>query len=253
MGFWGKLIGGVTGFAVGGPIGAFVGAMAGHAYDSLTEGMDFSPFPRIEGPEVGTTTKQAAFSVAVVVLAAKMAKADGAVSRKEIDAFKEIFRISPEDVSTVARIFDTARSDAEGYEPYARQVGSLFKGEPQVLEELLAGLFHVARADGSLTREEDLYLRNVARLMGLDTATFERVRATYHGGDSEPDAYQVLGVARTASSEEIKKVYRQLIRENHPDTLIAKGMPQEFIDVANERMASINAAYDRIEKARGLK
>lgn len=253
MSIWGKIIGGMAGFAVGGPLGALLGAAAGHAYDSRKLGAEAEPDATMSAPRIGQQdARQMAFSVAVIALGAKMAKVDGAVSRAEVNAFKEAFHIRPQDVKAVARIFDAAKRDAGGFAPYARQVATLFRHDPAVLEELLAGLFHIARADGEISPAELGYLRDVAGLFGLDTAAFARVRAAFTGSQVR-DAYAVLGVARDAANEDIKKAYRRLIRENHPDALIAKGMPEEFVAVANQRMAAINAAYDQIERERGLK
>jgi DnaJ like chaperone protein len=246
MSIWGKVIGGVAGFALGGPLGALIGAVAGHAVDRI----------RAEGAEIvtaaGSGAKQMAFTVAVIVLGAKMAKVDGVVSRAEIDAFKEAFHIPPEEIANVGRIFDLAKRDARGFEPYARQVAWTFRDEPAVLEELLAGLFHVARADAAIHPAELAYLRDVSNIFGLDAHAFERVRAIFMG-PAEPDPYEILGVNRDAGDEEIKRAYRKLIRENHPDVLVAQGMPQEFIDLANQKMAAINAAYDNIERQRSIR
>ncbi len=245
MSIWGKVIGGVAGFALGGPLGALIGAVAGHAVDKI----------RAEGATDAVTAaagaRQVAFTVAVIALGAKLAKADGAVSRAEVEAFKEVFHIPPQEVKNVGRIYDMAKRDARGFEPYAEQVAWMFRNEPAVLEELLAGLFHIARADGDVTQAELDYLRRVAGIFGLDGPAFERVRAMFMG-PAEPDPFEILGVSRDASTEEIKRAYRKLIRETHPDTLVAQGLPKEFIDLANERMAAINAAYDRIEKQRGM-
>ena len=252
MSIWGKVIGGVAGFALGGPLGALLGGIAGHAVDKIREAaapdLD-EDTEKLSGP---SGAKQMAFTVGVIVLGAKMAKADGTVSRAEIEAFKEVFQIPPEEVKNVGRIFDMAKKDASGFEPYAKQVAWLFRNEPAVLEELLGGLFHIARADGDIHPAELDYLRKVAGIFGLDARAFERVRAAFMGAE-DADPYAIIGVNRDASNDEIKKVYRRLIRENHPDTLIAQGMPQEFVDVANERMAAINAAYDQIEKHRGMR
>ena len=260
MSIWGKIIGGVAGFAAGGPLGALLGAVAGHAVDKMrTDSVAELPPPESLGRDaglaggLGQAAKQMAFSVAVIVLGAKMAKVDGVVSRAEINAFKEVFRVPPQDMKGVARIFDAARRDAAGFEPYARQVAMLFRREPAVLEGLLAGLVHIARADGELTPAEQDYLGRVADIFGLDATAFERARASFGGGGAVGDPYQVLGVAPGESDEAVKSAYRRLIRENHPDALIAKGMPREFIEVANDKMAAINAAYDQIAKARGLK
>ena len=248
MSIWGKVIGGVAGFSLGGPLGALMGAVAGHAYDKMkAEGA---------GPGVNDTqTRQVAFTTAIIVLSAKMAKADGRVTRDEVDAFKELFNISANEMKNVGKLFDEAKKDASGFEPYAEQIAMMFAHEPAVLEELMGGLFHIARADGVVHPEELKFLRKTALIFGFTEAQFDRLKAIHIGAgeDVEQDPYQVLGLTRKASDDEIKKAYRKLIRENHPDTLIAKGMPQEFVDVANEKMAAINAAYDLIEKERGLK
>lgn len=250
MSIWGKIIGGVAGFALGGPLGALIGAVAGHAVDKIREETQTNLSVEVEEP--GQGTRQVAFTVAVIVLGAKMAKADGAVTRAEVDAFKEVFHIPPHEVKNVGRIFDMAKKDAGGFEPYARQVGWMFRNEPAVLEELLSGLFHIAKADGDVHPAELSYLRRVSDMFGLNAQAFERVRAMFMAS-AEPDPYDVLGVRRDASNDDIKRAYRALIHENHPDKLVAQGLPQEFIDLANERMAIINASYDKIEKQRGLR
>jgi DnaJ like chaperone protein len=193
-----------------------------------------------------------AFSVAVVVLGAKLAKVDGAVNRAEINAFKDVFRVPRHDAEIVGRIFDAAKRDATGFEPYAQQVGILFRREQAMLEDLLASLFFVARADGEINPAEIAFLRRVGDLFGLDAQAFDRVRAIFVRPEAA-DPYGVLGLNRRASDEEVKKTYRRLIREHHPDTLIAKGLPKNFIEVANQKMAAINAAYDQIERERGLR
>ncbi len=248
MSIWGKVIGGFAGFAMGGPLGAILGTAAGHAYDKMKAG----EAGRIDA----TTTRQVAFTTAVIVLSAKMAKADGQVTREEISAFKELFDIPPDEMKNVGRVFDEAKKDAEGFEPYAEQIAEMFAHQPAVMEELIGGLFHIARADGYVHPEELRFLRKTALIFGFSEFQFDRLKAIHmgeDGGDGGTDPYQVLGLSRDASDGDIKKTYRKLIRENHPDTLIAQGMPQEFIDVANEKMAAINAAYDRVEKERGLK
>ncbi len=244
MSIWGKVIGGVAGFAMGGPLGAILGTAAGHAYDKMKAG----EAGRIED----NTTRQVAFTTAVIVLSAKMAKADGRVTSDEISAFKELFDIPPDEMKNVGDLFNEAKKDAEGFEPYAEQIAMMFADQPAVMEDLLGGLFHIARADGYVHPEELKFLRKTALIFGFTELEFERLK-TIHMGADVADSYQVLGLTPKASDEAVKKTYRDLIRENHPDTLIAKGMPQEFIDVANEKMAAINAAYDLVEKERGLK
>jgi DnaJ like chaperone protein len=195
--------------------------------------------------------KQVAFTAGVIVLAAKMAKADGVVSEEEIQAFRKTFHpILRDEVkeAEVARVFNIAKKDSEGFEPYAQQLAEMFKGNPAVLEELLNCLFLIAKADNVYHPKENEYLESVAEIFGLSEAAFRRIRAA-HGVD-KPDPYEILGVPRDISDGELKTKYRELVRAHHPDTLIAQGVPQEFVDTANEKLAVINDAYDRIEKER---
>jgi DnaJ like chaperone protein len=249
MSIWGKIIGGAGGFALGGPLGGLMGAVAGHAYDKMKDG-------EIDSIAGDTGAQQIAFTAAIIVLSAKMAKADGQVTREEVDAFKRLFNIPPDEMKNVGRLFDEAKQDARGFEPYAEQIAMLFAHEPMVLEELLGALFHIARADGFFHPEENNLLRKTALIFGFSEYQYERLKAIHMGevgrDEKASDPYQILGLERDVSDATIKKTYRKLIRENHPDTLIARGMPQEFIDVANEKMAAINAAYDLVEKERGL-
>lgn len=245
MSIWGKIIGGTTGFALGGPLGALFGVLAGHAVDRMSVQGEFRETP--EGPEV----KQVAFTIAVVALGAKMAKADGVVTRDEVDAFKEVFKIPPEEAKNVARFFDQAKKDSIGFEPYARQIAGMFRHQPAVLEELLDCLFHIARADGVYHPGEKKFLGSVADIFGFEEATFRRIEARNMGPD-KADPYTVLGVTREQSDAQIKSAYRTLIKEHHPDKLVAQGMPAEVVELANEKLATINDAYDKIEKERGM-
>ncbi len=244
MSIWGKIIGGAAGFALGGPIGALLGVAAGHVVDRARRA------PGRVGRDP-MAAKRIAFTVALIALGAKMAKADGVVTRDEIEAFKRAFRIPPEEAAQVGKIFNEARREATGFEPYAEQIAQLFRHNQVVLEGLIDGLFHIALADDVLHKAELEFLRAVAAIFGMDEHRFESIRARHMTG-READPYEVLGVASEASDEEIKKVYYELTREHHPDRLIAQGMPQEFIDVATEKMAAINGAYDRIQRQRGL-
>jgi DnaJ like chaperone protein len=243
MSIWGKILGGAAGFALGGPLGALIGGLAGHAVDRMREGR----------PEEADedATKRIAFTIGVIVLGAKMAKADGRVTRDEVAAFKQVFRIPAEEAKNVGRLFNQARRDARGFEPYARQLGGMFRRNPAVLEELLAGLFHIAGADGQVTDDELAYLRAVAGCFGFDEAAWDRIRAAHLGADAS-DPYAILGIARDADEAAIKAAYRKQVRENHPDRLIAQGLPQEFIDLANEKLATLNGAYERIRQQRGI-
>lgn len=244
MSVWGKVFGAAAGLAVGGPLGALLGAVAGHyALDRDSEGS--------EGFDERGDTGKVAFTIAVIALGAKMAKADGVVSREEVDAFKEVFDIPPGEMANVARVFDMARQDVAGYEQYARQIANMFKQQPRVLEDLVDGLFHIAKADGVFHPNEEEYLRSVAEIFGFTEDDWTRIRASHIGPDAA-DPYIILGVSHNMADDDIKKAYRQLVRENHPDKLIADGMPEEFVAVANEKIATINDAYDRIAKQRGM-
>jgi DnaJ like chaperone protein len=256
MSIWGLIIGGAAGLvALGGPLGVLLGAAAGHAVgrwrrrDRDGAAVEGTAADDIGDPRIAT--KQVAFTMAAIALGAKMAKVDGVVSRAEVDAFKQVFHVPPEEMGNVGRIFDLARKSPLGFEAYARQVAHMFRRQPYVLEELLDGLFHIAMADGGVRGEEIEYLRAVAAIFGFDDADFARIRASHLGPD-EGDPYAVLGVDHDAPNEEIKAAYRKLVRDNHPDRLIAKGMPKEFIDVATDKLATINAAYEKIAGARGI-
>ncbi len=192
------------------------------------------------------------FTIAVIALSAKMAKADGIVTDDEIEAFERLFRVHPDEAANVRRVFDLARRDTAGYETYARQIARLFAGNPALLEDILDGLFEIAKADGVLHPGELALLERVAEIFGFAPNEFRRIRASHFAPDAA-DPYVVLGVAYDASDEEIHRTYRRLVRENHPDSLIGRGVPPEFVRLATDKLAAINVAYDRIEAERGLK
>jgi DnaJ like chaperone protein len=247
MNIWGKILGGAAGFALGGPLGALLGAVAGHAVDRLA----VQPAARASEADERAATRQIAFTIGIIVLGAKMAKADGVVSRSEIAAFKQVFTVPADQEANVGRIFDQARRDARGFEPYAQQVARLFHRKSRILEELLDGLFHIAKADGRVSEHEIVFLRGVAEIFGFDAADFARIRESHLGPDAA-DPYNILGVTRAQDNAAIKAAYRRLVRDSHPDRLIAKGLPEEAIAIANARLATINAAYDRVCKERGI-
>lgn len=258
MSIFGKIIGGAAGFALGGPLGALFGALAGHAVDRQVEGEGLAiagpsgPRPgAASGGDDRAATKQIAFTIAVIALGAKMAKADGQVSRSEVAAFKQVFQVPQSETTNVARVFDLAKRDARGFEPYAKQIARMFRKDHPVLEELLDGLFHIARADGQIHDAELSYLAEVARIFGFTEADFVRVREANLGPD-KADPYTILGVNREMTNDAIRAAWRKLVRDNHPDRLMAQGLPEEFVAMANQKLATINAAYDKIAKERGI-
>jgi DnaJ like chaperone protein len=234
MSIWGKVGGASAGFVFGGPIGALVGAVAGHFI-----------FDRETDPGV-------AFTIAVIALAGKMARADGMVSDAELEAFARVFRVPPQEEANVRRIFNLARQDVAGYEAYAQQIARLFVGNPAILEDVLDGLFEIAKADGVLHPAEAVFLERVADIFGFAPNEFRRIRASHFAPDLS-DPYVILGVSYVADENEIKQTYRRLVRENHPDSLIARGVPQEFEKLANDKLAAINAAYEAIQKERDFR
>lgn len=242
MSIWGKVVGGAAGLALGGPLGAFIGAVFGHAFDESRE----------QGGAPADPLRDVAFTAGCIVLSAKLAKSDGEVTPPEVLAFRERFHAAPEELASVARLFDQARRAAHGYEPYARQIGKLLHDRPDVMEKLLGALFHIARADGAVTAEELVYLETVAALFGFGPTEFARIRATYGGAAlAAGDPYAVLGAARAMATDEIKALWRKSIAENHPDRLTAQGLPPEFLALATEKAARLNEAWDRIKRERG--
>ncbi|MBL8655583.1 MAG: TerB family tellurite resistance protein [Alphaproteobacteria bacterium] len=241
MSIWGSLLGGTAGYALGGPLGALIGLAAGHAVDRVLRAN--------KSPESEQEKRKIAFTIATVALAAKMAKADGAVCEREKAAFARIFHFDPAERANVERIFDFAARSTHGFEAYARQVASLFdKGAP-ALEELLDCLFHIASADHAITEEELEYLRAVATHLGLDEGVYRAIRQAHVGPDAN-DPYEVLGVSPQADLDEIKRVWREQARLHHPDVLTGQGMPAEFVALAEKRLAAINAAYETILERR---
>lgn len=190
--------------------------------------------------------RQVAFTVAMIGLSAKMAKADGVVTHDEIEAFRDLVEFPAQEAQNVARLYNLAKQDVAGFDAYARKIATLFEDEDAILEDILDGLFHIAMADGVLHDREGAYLETVAAEFGFDDVEYCRVRAR-HVFEGEVDPYIVLGVEPDLPFEDIRKTYRKLVAENHPDRLIARGVPAEFIKIASERLATINAAFDQIE------
>ncbi len=193
--------------------------------------------------------RSVAFTIAVIALGAKMAKADGQVTRDEVTAFREVFQIAREDEAGAAKVFDMARTDVAGYRDYARQIANMFSQDRETLCDLMEGLFHIAMADGFYHPGEDEFLENVAGIFGLPKRQFRALKARFVP-DEHPDPYTVLGVADDMPFEQIRAVWRKLVRENHPDAMIARGVPQEAVHLAEKRMIDINLAWDEINSSR---
>src|SRR5262245_31714550 len=238
----GRIIAGARDLSFGGPLGALLERASRHIP---------SRHPHGDGESRdGDPRRRIAFTIAVIALGAKMARADGAVTRDEVAAFREVFQVPPGEEDHVRLVFDLARKSTAGFESYARQVGRLFANDQAVLESLLGGLFRIALADGRVCSAEDAYLREVAQYFGFSAGEYARIRAHHILIDEEEtdDPHAILGVGRDASLGAIREAYHRLVRESHPDLVIARGLPPECIALATARVARINAAFDRLAK-----
>jgi DnaJ like chaperone protein len=239
LSIWGKLGGAGLGLALGGPIGALLGGVAGHMLVDR------------EGSLFGEPPRDLVFTTGLVALAAKMAKSDGVVVRHEVEAFERIVEVPPSEHSRVKGLFDLAKGTTDGFEAYARQLADLLRDEPNLLEDVLDGLFHIAKADGAVHEAEFAYLRTVASHFGFEDREFDRIAARHVRRVDDP--YLVIGADRSMNDDELKRHYRRVVAENHPDREIARGLPPEAVRIATERLAAINAAWERIASERGLR
>ncbi len=238
MNIWGKLGGAGLGFAVGGPIGALVGALAGHwALDH-------------EGGLFGRD-KETVFTTGLVALSAKMAKADGVVTRDETSAFFDIVHVTDADRPRVEKLFELAKQTSAGFEAYAHQIADLFDDEPQLREDVVDGLFHIAKADGAVHEDELRNLEEIARILGFEGREWERIRARHVRMADDP--WLVLGAQRDWDDEQLRRHYRKLVLENHPDRQIALGLPREAVNIATSRLSAINEAWERVSRERGIR
>ncbi len=201
------------------------------------------------GPE--RRVDDADFAMALIGLGAKMAKADGVVSRSEVKAFYEVFRPPPEGREALDRAFELAMQTTLGFEGYARRLARRFRANPDMLEDVLDGLFHIAKADGAVTVSELDFLEQVADILGFSEREFRRIRTAHLGADDD-DPYVILGIDADISDMDLRRAYRRIASQNHPDRMIARGAPPEVQRLADQKMASINSAYGRILQERGL-
>lgn len=241
---WGKIIGAMAGLALShSPLGMLAGAAVGHWAD-IRLARYF--------PNGDMARRRDVFATGVAGLAAKLAKVDGPVTREEVDAFKEQFRFSSSQMSHVAAVYDEAKKDPSGFEPYASALADYFAGEPFLLAEIFAALYRIAAIDGGVNQAEQIFLQRVAEIFGLAYHSFAEPPPSMRmrpARDTSP--YQTLGIAPNASMADVKAAWRKLTREHHPDTLMAKGVPADYVEKATQKMAEINAAYDKIRQERG--
>ena len=202
-------------------------------------------FDRLRVTPERSPERSVGFTIAVIALGAKMAKADGQVTKDEVAAFRRVFVIPKAEESSAARVFNLARQDVAGFDAYARKIRAMFGPDDRdVMIDLMEGLFHIAAADGEFHPAEDAFLREVARIFGLDDRCFRSLRARFITNDP----YAVLGVTPDASPEVIKRAWRDAVKSSHPDVMIARGVPPEAIKLAEDRLRALNAAYEDITR-----
>ena len=237
MSIWGSLIGGFVGFSVAGPIGALIGSMIGGRISSA----------RRSGFQRGFAPPQQVFDIALIVLTAKLAKADGQVSKEELIAIKNKLKIPDHEIGQVGKIFNKAKEDSLGYEPYAQQIAQIYRNNLSVLDEVINILFYIAEADGKVSDSEITMIRNIARIFGINQSQFEGIRESRKGSD-KLNPYVVLGCDPNDDFASIRKKYLNLSKAHHPDVLVSKGVPKEVIEESKKKMRAINSAFDQIEK-----
>ena len=237
MSIWGSLIGGFVGFSFAGPIGALIGSMVGGRISSARR----SSFQRSFVPP------QQVYAIALIILTAKLAKADGHVSKEELIAIKDKLKIPEHEMDQVGKIFNKAKEDSLGYEPYAQQIAQIYRNNPAVLDEVINTLFYIAEADGNVSDSEITMIKGIAKIFGLNESQFEGIKESRKNSD-KLNPYIVLGCSFNDDFATVRKKYLQLSKEHHPDILMNNGVPKEVIEESKKKMRAINSAFDQIEK-----
>jgi len=269
MGLLGTLIGGGLGFMMGGPLGAIIGGAIGSNIGEGRSGPRVHPGARVYGQNYGSGTgmgtgtrgfnpleAQQTFMIAMISLAAKVAKADGSVNQVEIKSFDKFLKdqlgMAADERRVAARIFNEARDSHIPAEEFARQIRQLLGHQPARMRDLISLLMSIAMADGHFSEAEERLIKSIAREMGLTDRDYEEAASMFNPQVSLSASYTVLGVTMGATNDEVKKAYRQLAREYHPDVVTNKGMGEDFQKFAAEKMRAVNSAYDSIKEARGM-
>ena len=237
MSIWGSLIGGMIGFSLGGPFGMLLGSLLGGKISRARSSSNFGAFAQ----------PQQIFALSLIVLSAKLSKADGKVSHEELVAVKDKLKIPENEIDQVGKIFNKAKEESTGYEPYAQQIAQIYRGSTNVLEEVINILFYIAEADGEVSSSELVMIENISKIFGLNKVQFNSIRESRKGSD-KLNPYVVLESSPDDGLQSIRKKYLKLSKENHPDLLISKGVPQEVIDESKNKMRAINSAWDQIQK-----
>ena len=237
MSIWGSLIGGMIGFSLGGPFGMLLGSLIGGKISGAKSGAGFRSFAQ----------PQQIFALSLIVLSAKLSKADGKVSKEELVAVKDKLKIPDNELDQVGKIFNKAKEESTGYEPYAQQIAQIYKGNSNVLEEVINILFYIAEADGNVSNSELKMIEHIAQIFGLSQIQFNGIKEGRKSSD-KLNPYIVLESKPEDDIQTIRKRYLKLSKEHHPDLLISKGVPQEVIEESKKKMRAINAAWDQVQK-----
>jgi len=237
MSIWGSLIGGIIGFSFGGPFGALLGSFIGGKISSNSNNFK-NRFTHNQSQQI--------FALALIVLSAKLSKADGLVTKEELIAIKEKLKIPNTEIDQVSKIFNKAKDDPLGYEPYAKQIGEIFRGNFNVLEEVINILFYIAESDGKVSDSEYKMIEDIAKIFGLTYKQFESVKESRKSSD-KLNPYLVLESSPNDDLKTIRKNYIRLSKEHHPDLLVSKGVPSEVINESKKKMRAINSAWDQIQ------
>ena len=236
MSIWGSLIGGMIGFSLGGPFGMLLGSLIGGKI-SRAKGSINNSFAQ----------PQQIFALSLIVLSAKLSKADGQVSKEELIAVKDRLKIPENEIDQVGKIFNKAKNESTGYKPYAEQIAQIYRGNLNVLEEVINILFYIAEADGNISQAELIMIEDISRIFGLSESQFNSLKESRKSSD-KLNPYIVLESNPDDSLTEIRKRYIKLSKEHHPDLLLSKGVPPEVIEESKKKMRSINSAWDQVQK-----
>ena len=237
MSIWGSLLGGVIGFSFGGPFGALLGSFLGGKISGLNSSKTIG----------NQQSSQEVFALSLIILSAKLSKADGHVSKEELIAVKDKLQIPDSEIDQVAKIFNKAKDESTGYEPYAKQIAEIFRDNINVLEEVINILFYIAEADGNVSNDEETMIANIAYIFGLSQKQYQSIKESRKTSD-KLNPYIVLESQPKDDLKTIRKNYIRLSKEHHPDLLISKGVPVEVINESKNKMRSINAAWDQVQK-----
>ena len=237
MAIWGSLIGGMIGLSLGGPFGMLLGSLIGGKISRAKSRAGFGAFAQ----------PQQIFALSLIVLSAKLSKADGQVSKEELVAVKDKLRIPDNELDQVGKIFNKAKEESTGYEQYAQQIAQIYKGNINVLEEVINILFYIAEADGNVSEDELKMIQDISQIFGLTEIQFNSIKESRKSSD-KLNPYIVLESKPDDEIEIIRKRYLKLSKEHHPDLLMSKGVPQEVIDESKAKMRAINSAWDQVQK-----